>query len=294
MEISAAAPIPLSTRAWGQDCGGLPAGHARGPLCKLDKLARSQCTAHDCAFGLPDGCHFHNFWGNLVQNTGVADHPRIQRQFRTGEFSRPRKFAKSALVGRKGVESGRPKAQSTNPFDVSVRSWGWCQSPYMGVREGSGCPLVEMRGDFSKPPKFAKLSLGEGAERATSSGVAARVAASPRHHAAAATVSDARRVVLRSQGAQFTLLVPGGRVDATLAPGLLTGASSRLWYPADAALCNGGTALLACQEFLFALAVSTAIANVVVAEFAVNAGMATETPHNQGYPVGEHLGAPAF
>ena len=47
---------------------------------------RSQFTARDCAFGLPDGCHFHHFWGNLVQNTGVADHPRIQRQFRAGEF----------------------------------------------------------------------------------------------------------------------------------------------------------------------------------------------------------------
>ena len=54
---------------------------------------------------------------------------------------------------------------------------------------------------------------------ATSPGVAARVAASPRHHAAAAAVSDARRVVLRSHGAQFTFLVPIGRVDACTGPG---------------------------------------------------------------------------
>ena len=54
---------------------------------------------------------------------------------------------------------------------------------------------------------------------ATSPGAAARVAAYPRQHAAAAAVSDARRVVLLSQGAQFTFLVPGGRVDAALAPG---------------------------------------------------------------------------
>ena len=128
-----ACPRPRgSATGWSAAQNGLDAGTAG--WCK-HSWARSQFTAHDCAFGLPDGCHFHHFWGNLVQNTGVADHPRIQRQFRTGEFSRPRKFAKSALVGRKGVESGRPKAQSTMPFDVSVRSWGWCQmSLYRGLK----------------------------------------------------------------------------------------------------------------------------------------------------------------
>eukprot|EP00973_Karenia_brevis_P010788 1460287-Karenia_brevis.AAC.1 len=66
---------------------------------------------------------------------------------------------------------------------------------------------------------------------ATSPGATARVAACPRQHAAAAAVSDARRVILRSHGAQFTFLVPSGRVDAALAPGLLTWAPPCLQSP---------------------------------------------------------------
>ena len=83
---------------------------------------------------------------------------------------------------------------------------------------------------------------------ATSPGVAARVAASPQQHAAAAAVSDARRVVLRSHGAQFTFLVPTGHVDAALAPGLLTWASPCLWYSADSALHDSSSLVLTCHE----------------------------------------------
>jgi len=109
---------------------------------------------------------------------------------------------------------------------------------------------------------------------ATSPGATAGVAAPPRHHAAAAAVSDARRVVLRSLGAQFTFLVPSGRVGAALARGLLKGASSCLRYSAEAALYDGGAAVLASHEVGFAPLVSDAISGVAVAELSVCARVA--------------------
>ena len=136
------------------------------------------------------------------------------------------------------------------------------------LRAVSPAALIWISVDHGVAPLMLSGVVG-----ATSPGATASVAPSPGHHIAAAAVSDARRVVLRSHGAQFTFLVPTGRVDAALAPGLLTGASL-LCYSAKAAIYDDGAAVLASHEVAFAPLVSDALSGVVVAELSVCARVA--------------------
>ena len=96
-----------------------------------------------------------------------------------------------------------------------------CRAVARALRAAAPAARLRITVDHGLAPLMLSGVVG-----ATSPGVAARVAASPAaEDAAGAAVSDARRVVLRSHGAQFTFLVPTGRVDAALALGLLTWAS---------------------------------------------------------------------
>ena len=100
--------------------------------------------------------------------------------------------------------------------------------------------------------------------RATSLGVATPVTASPRHHAAAATVSDTRSAVLIAHGGQLAFLEPNLRVGAALAAWLLTRATIQ-WYFANATLQDCRAAILAFHEISLAPGVSSAASSAVIA-----------------------------
>ena len=131
-----------------------------------------------------------------------------------------------------------------------------------------------------------------GVMRAASPEVSTRITALPRHHAAAATVSDARGIVLLSHGGQLALLMPNLRVDAALAPRFLAGASFHR-NPAGATLQEGGMAILAFHEMSLALDVSGAAASIVIAELAIGARVPAEAFHCHRRPEGELLDAVA-